>query len=64
MSATSDTRRLLRNFAAVEARYVRDLGRRERGGSRATPRDAGRGHRAPTERRTPEHARLKIRGRA
>ena len=57
MSARSDTRRLPRDFAAVEARYVRDLGRRERSGSRATPRDAGRGHRAATERRKPERRR-------
>ena len=57
MSATSGRRRLLRNFAAVEARYVRDLGRRDRSGSRANPRDAGRRHRGATQRLKTEHRR-------
>jgi hypothetical protein len=35
MSPALDTRRLHRSLAAVESRYVRDLGRRVRGGSPA-----------------------------
>ena len=57
MNQTSDTRRLLRNFAAVEARYVRDLGRRERSGSRAIPRVAGRGHQRASQRLKTERRR-------
>ena len=55
MSASSDTRRLRRNVAAVEARYLRDLGRRERGSSRAAPPEGRRGYRSPSPRLNAEH---------
>jgi hypothetical protein len=41
MSRTREVRRLHRSFAAVEARYVRDLGRRERGNAPAARSEAG-----------------------
>jgi hypothetical protein len=42
MSPAANTRRLRRSLAAVEARYVRDLGPRGRGRSHAPPEVAGR----------------------
>jgi hypothetical protein len=41
MSPASDTRRLRRSLAAVESRYVRDLARRGREGTRASRGVAG-----------------------
>ena len=59
MSPTRQVRRLHRSFAAAEARYVRDLGRRERSSSRAARPAVGRGYRGPTERLDVEYRRVR-----
>jgi hypothetical protein len=46
MSPSRQTRRLRRSFAAVESRYVRDLGRREPSSSPAARPAAGPGYAA------------------
>jgi hypothetical protein len=59
MTPTHHMRRLHRSFAAVEARYLRDLDRRDRGGSRAARLATGPGYRNATERGEIEHRRIR-----
>ena len=57
MSPSADMGRLHRSFAAVESRYVRDLGRRGPGRSRAARPAAVPGCRSATERLVVAHRR-------
>ena len=59
MSPSADMGRLHRSFAAVESRYVRDLGRRAPSRSRAARPAAGPGCRSATERHDVAHRRVR-----
>jgi hypothetical protein len=59
MSPSGDMGRLHRSFAAVESRYLRDLGRRAPSRSRAARPAAGPECRSATQRRDVAHRRVR-----